>query len=204
MRASGAANKATSRAAISTACKAIIFFMQESLSSRCTVDMHARDRHAHSVLRANRPDCSAVRRSPAPQPSLRPVVPAYPPCYIPCRRSHLCLARLRFQPLPLQFRPPHQHVIACPIDFQLLCFPHVLSCDFHNLFIFTNICVAPCYFPPVPKQTRHSPESGIPLSTFRMNTCKSVSKQRTLTIFRMNTYAKTGGSTSKPSNLRTC
>jgi hypothetical protein len=31
------------------------------------------------------------------------------------------------------------------------------------------------------------------LSPFRMNTCKSVSKQRTLTIFRMNTYAKTGG-----------
>ncbi len=31
-----------------------------------------------------------------------------------------------------------------------------------------------------------------PLSTFRINTCKSVSKQRTLTTFRMNTYAKQG------------
>ena len=31
------------------------------------------------------------------------------------------------------------------------------------------------------------------LSTFRMNTCKSVSKQRTLSTSRMNTYAKTGG-----------
>jgi len=31
------------------------------------------------------------------------------------------------------------------------------------------------------------------LSTFRMNTCKSVSKQSTLTTFRMNTYAKRGG-----------
>ena len=31
-----------------------------------------------------------------------------------------------------------------------------------------------------------------PLSTFRINTCKSVSKQRTLTIFRMNTYEKQG------------
>src|SRR5467141_1833407 len=30
------------------------------------------------------------------------------------------------------------------------------------------------------------------VSPFRMNTCKSVSKQRTLTPFRMNTYAKTG------------
>ena len=32
-----------------------------------------------------------------------------------------------------------------------------------------------------------------PLSTFKMNTCKSVSKQRTLTPSRMNTYAKPGG-----------
>ena len=30
------------------------------------------------------------------------------------------------------------------------------------------------------------------LSTFRMNTSKSVSKQRTLTCFRMNTYVKQG------------
>jgi hypothetical protein len=37
------------------------------------------------------------------------------------------------------------------------------------------------------------PQNRAPLNTFRMNTCKSVSKQSTLTIFRMNTYAKTGG-----------
>src|SRR5260370_40159457 len=30
------------------------------------------------------------------------------------------------------------------------------------------------------------------VTTFRINTCESVSKQRTLTIFRMNTYAKQG------------
>jgi hypothetical protein len=30
------------------------------------------------------------------------------------------------------------------------------------------------------------------LTTFRINTCKSVSKQRTLTTFRMNTYVKRG------------
>jgi hypothetical protein len=30
------------------------------------------------------------------------------------------------------------------------------------------------------------------LTTFRINTCKSVSKQRTLTTFRMNTYEKQG------------
>ena len=29
-------------------------------------------------------------------------------------------------------------------------------------------------------------------TTFRINTCKSVSKQTTLTTFRMNTYAKRG------------
>src|SRR5712692_921814 len=30
------------------------------------------------------------------------------------------------------------------------------------------------------------------LTTFRINTCKSVSKQRTLTLLRINTYKKTG------------
>jgi hypothetical protein len=34
------------------------------------------------------------------------------------------------------------------------------------------------------------PENAAQLSTFRMNTCKSVSKQRTLSTFKMNTYAK--------------
>jgi hypothetical protein len=33
---------------------------------------------------------------------------------------------------------------------------------------------------------------AIPLSTFRINTCKSVSKQRTLSPSRMNTYKKQG------------
>src|SRR5258708_1151088 len=43
-----------------------------------------------------------------------------------------------------------------------------------------------------PLLTTHSP-----LTTFRINTCKSVSKQRTLTTFRMNTYEKPGeGGTS--------
>ena len=38
-----------------------------------------------------------------------------------------------------------------------------------------------------PLVTTHSP-----LTTFRINTCKSVSKQTTLTTFRINTYKKTG------------
>src|SRR5258706_4689590 len=36
-------------------------------------------------------------------------------------------------------------------------------------------------------------DQRVGITTFRMNTCKSVSKQRTLTIFRMNTCEKTGG-----------
>jgi len=39
------------------------------------------------------------------------------------------------------------------------------------------------------------------VSMFRMNTYKSVSKQRTLTTFRMTTYAKTGGRGSTDSTL---
>src|SRR6266404_1850049 len=35
------------------------------------------------------------------------------------------------------------------------------------------------------------------VSLFKMNTCKSVSKQRTLTTFRMNTYAKPQGGTPR-------
>ena len=47
---------------------------------------------------------------------------------------------------------------------------------------------------------------AFPLSIFRMNTCKSVSKQRTLTPSRMNTCEKTGGRgllllTSRPSRV---
>jgi hypothetical protein len=38
-----------------------------------------------------------------------------------------------------------------------------------------------------PLLTTHSP-----LTTFRINTCKSVSKQTTLTTFRINTYKKQG------------
>jgi len=48
-------------------------------------------------------------------------------------------------------------------------------------------------------QIAHSPHPLV--SPFRMNTCKSVSKQSTLTIFRMNTYAKPGGRGSHPSVL---
>jgi hypothetical protein len=49
--------------------------------------------------------------------------------------------------------------------------------------------------------TTHYPllTTHFPLTTFRINTCKSVSKQRTLTPFRINTYKKQGGT---PANSR--
>ena len=40
----------------------------------------------------------------------------------------------------------HPHCVPQTIDFQLLSFQQLLSCYFLNSFIFTNICVAPCYF----------------------------------------------------------
>ena len=40
--------------------------------------------------------------------------------------------------------------------------------------------------------------SGCPLSTFRINTCKSVSKQTTLTLFRISTYEKPGRGWPRP------
>ena len=42
-------------------------------------------------------------------------------------------------------------------------------------------------------------EFAASVSPFEMNTCKSVTKQRTSTIFRMNTYEKPGGRGVRPS-----
>jgi hypothetical protein len=52
-----------------------------------------------------------------------------------------------------------------------------------------------CTHAPFPFFTSHQSRvtSHVPVSTFRINTCKSVSNQMTLTTFRMNTYAKQGG-----------
>jgi hypothetical protein len=45
---------------------------------------------------------------------------------------------------------------------------------------------------PASSATAPAMQNATPASTFRMNTCESVSKQRTLTTFRMNTYEKQG------------
>jgi hypothetical protein len=56
----------------------------------------------------------------------------------------------------------------------------------------------PKFFSPL--ATRHSP---LALTPFRINTCKSVSKQTTLTSFRINTYEKhRGGGPLSPTTHR--
>src|SRR5712691_4408748 len=67
----------------------------------------------------------------------------------------------------------------------------------------TSVDSAPSLFLRIARQYRYrrpastaltpAMQSAPPLSTFRINTCKSVSKQRTLTSFRMNTCEKGGG-----------
>src|ERR1700686_2115008 len=47
--------------------------------------------------------------------------------------------------------------------------------------------------PPLFLGARAAPEKTVPLTSFRINTCKSVTKQTTLTLFGMNTYAKPRG-----------
>ncbi len=50
----------------------------------------------------------------------------------------------------------------------------------------------PLVLPPASTRPGSLRDGRVPLTTFRINTCKSVSKQRTLTISRINTCAKTG------------
>ncbi|MCU1242419.1 MAG: hypothetical protein JWO71_3145 [Candidatus Acidoferrum typicum] len=66
---------------------------------------------------------------------------------------------------------------------QLLCFHNHLRCS----LLFSATLNFQMFRPFQRAKTR------LPITTFRMNTCKSVSKQRTLTPFRMNTCEKTGG-----------
>ena len=79
--------------------------------------------------------------------------------------------------LPLQF--------FCSYRANRAAYPHdaraPLDCGYLENSVFS--------LPRNPKTRRKAPA----ISTFRMNTCESVSKQSTLSFFRMNTYAKTGG-----------
>src|ERR1700730_6294582 len=62
---------------------------------------------------------------------------------------------------------------------QLFCFHNHLRCP----LVFSSRCIF----------LRRTHKTRPCVTTFRMNTCKSVSKQRTLSPSRMNTYVKTGG-----------
>ena len=70
-----------------------------------------------------------------------------------------------------------------------LCFQQLPRCSSRNSFAFNSLhcCRGVCPPPRSNPLLAHSP------NPFRMNTCKSVSKQRTLSTFRMNTYEKTRG-----------
>src|SRR3984893_1526096 len=61
---------------------------------------------------------------------------------------------------------------------QLFCFHNHLRCP----LVFSSRCIFPLF-------TRRTRPRVI---TFRMNTCKNVTKQTTLSSFGMNTYARTG------------
>src|SRR6266404_4842953 len=111
------------------------------------------------------------------------------------------LSRFAAVPSAIFGRNLHLHIhrkrLRSTIDLQLLSLHQLMNPFFSNSLVFTNFCVAPCYFQiPSSKgapRSRFTRTKAALLSTFRMNTCKSVSKQSTLTTFRMNTYAKTGG-----------
>src|SRR6266404_7066998 len=85
--------------------------------------------------------------------------------------------------------PIHETRLRSTIDLQLLSLHQLMNPFFSNSLVFTNFCVAPCYFQiPSSKEappSRFTRTKAALLSTFRMNTCKSVSKQSTLTTFRM-------------------
>jgi hypothetical protein len=82
------------------------------------------------------------------------------------------------------------------IDFQSLSFHKLTNPFSSNSFVFSSIQIAGgVALGRLSGTSRGKPtmKPQFALALFRINTCKSVSKQRTLTIFRMNTYAKTRG-----------
>jgi hypothetical protein len=98
------------------------------------------------------------------------------------------------------------HPSPCPF----LCFHAVTNCKFSNSFLLTFMQIGggctPLFRSPLDRTPVYSStcptkpfrintrfvRSWCHLSPFRINTSKSVSKQMTLSTFRMNTYEKTG------------
>jgi hypothetical protein len=103
-------------------------------------------------------------------------------------------------------------------DSSVLCFDTLANCLRHNSFPLITIRVArgcgvhPHQIPPNLSafncQLSTSALSVSSLSPFRMNTCRTITKQTTLTPFRINTYAKPRGegvpSQALPDHLAAC
>jgi hypothetical protein len=110
---------------------------------------------------------------------------------------------LPFQPLPASLQKPqacrqerffdlatrHSSLATSPVFFTLL---HQSESHPLNFQSFPHsLCVYPGWYPErFLLATRHS---SLATKCIRINTCKTVSKQRTLTSFRINTYTKSGG-----------
>ena len=95
---------------------------------------------------------------------------------------------------------PRQHFVSCAQTQTCLPASPLLATLTHSLSRNPFVChsyantrdgcaTPPSFFSSL--ATRHSPL--LLLITFRINTCKTVSKQTTLTSFRINTYEKPGG-----------
>jgi len=93
--------------------------------------------------------------------------------------------RPSFSPHPQQASIDHRFLSPLFSKRYELLFPQ-LSC-FHKHLRCPLVFSSRCIFPRLTHKTLPR------VTTFRMNTCKSVSKQKTLSPFRMNTYAKGGG-----------
>jgi hypothetical protein len=104
----------------------------------------------------------------------------------------------------------------CAIDtlqlfcFQMLAHSFYLNGGVYPLASSSSISSLFLLFPEITQIREIRPSEASPLAfftvqgsrvsySFRINTCKSVSKQMTLTPFRMNTYEKTGGMGASPS-----
>src|SRR5579859_1399348 len=134
-------------------------------------------RHSSKVAPPS-PATLSPRLGPIPAPVRRSIATFDPRCPQPASISFISL-RLRTLDLSCTFFPRLDPLfsIACALFDQNTRggIPHS---DFHQ-------SQAPLHpRPPLPPSS---------VTTFRINTCKSVSKQKTLTSFRMNTYEKRGG-----------
>ena len=119
------------------------------------------------------------------------------------RRGSRALLRASIRPprrysallLRTPLRPPHLFTLSVVFELSKFTFIHPFSiqsltnCSSRNSFVFKTMYFDGGVYLPL----SFYPPRTYPHNSFRMNTCKSVSKQRTLSIFRMNTYKKTGG-----------